>query len=270
MRINRHVIQHAAGKGKPCVGPMEVFSPCNPMPNELPPAACGRGLPQNCIFSDWETSLCNKQCGGGLKHTARHIVTPAKDGGVGCNGTARSVESCNMQACVGGTDCTWFDWRPWSACTRCGGQRTRTRGFRPAGPGGANCHQGHAEEIEGCSRHCHGEHFCAWQEWDQWSACSVRCGFGRVSRTRSLALSSLQPRPPLQTQAYLNTQSKYEALTLEMNARRGTHNQAIAVAFVGGCISFMTLAAAFRLCTRKRPSEEGYYLQVESEAPVDE
>lgn len=259
MRTKRHVIQHASGRGKACHGPLEVYAPCNPMPHEKPPAICGRGTPRDCVWSSWKTwepSGCSKPCGGGLSHKQRHIAVPSKDLGMACNGSTIIVNSCSMQACPGGNGCKYADWHDWGACDRCGGQRIRTRNLIHGGTGGTNCVKGITKEVHGCSRHCHGGKFCSWGEWAPWSTCSATCGNGRKSRTRSLALSDVQPQPPIPpTNSF---QQRFEALENEIGARRHTHKQDIAVAFVGGSMSFLVLASAIRVCTRSRRSSSPY------------
>jgi len=265
MRTRRHVITHASGRGKTCSGPLEVYAPCNPMPHETPPAICGRGNPRDCVWSPWRTwepSGCTKPCGGGLTHKQRHIAVPPKDLGRACNGSTILVNSCNMQDCPGGSGCKYADWHDWGACDRCGGKRIRTRDLA-RGNGGTNCVQGMTKEVHGCSRdHCSGpagsysSQFCSWADWAPWSTCSATCGNGRTSRTRSLALSDVQAKPPIPpTNSF---QQRFEALENEIGARRDTHKQDIAVAFVGGCISFLVLASAMRVCTRSRRPSSPY------------
>jgi len=259
MRTRRHVLQHAAGRGKPCHGPIEVYAPCNPMPHEAPPAICGRGSPRDCVWSPWtvwEPTGCTKPCGGGLSHRQRHISVPPKDLGRACNGSTLVVNSCNMQVCPGGNDCKYHPWHDWGACDRCGGQRKRSRELNHAGNGGQNCLQDSTEEVQGCSRHCHGAKFCAWADWAPWGTCSATCGNGRMSRTRQLALSDFQPRPGIPPTS--SFQQKFTALEHEIGARRDTHKQEIAVAFIGGCMSFLVLASAIRVCTRSRAPSESY------------
>lgn len=195
-------------------------------------------------------------------HKSRHIQVPAKEGGTACEGAMKTIASCNMQACAAGNNnCEYLPWTEWSACDKCGGQRKRRRHLQPPVNGGTPCTQDSLEEVQGCSRNCHNGKFCAWAEWAPWSTCSVTCGNGKVSRTRSLAISDFQPSPPIPTQAVWN--QKYEALNLEMMARQDTNKQDMFFAFTGGCLSFLTLASAIRICTRsRRPSES--YAQVSS------
>merc|ERR1712066_285057 len=48
-----------------------------------------------------------------------------------CAGELKKVEKCNMEACPVCIDCIkvckWGQWEHWDSCTKCGGQRKRTR-----------------------------------------------------------------------------------------------------------------------------------------------
>jgi len=199
----------------------------------------------------------------------RTIATHPKDGGAACRGALKVIKSCNTQVCPDGPDCKYEPWQDWTVCTKCGGQRTRTRLIQAGQENGANCKQDSTKEVQGCSRNCHGNKFCAWGDWTPWASCSATCGSGRQERTRSLGLSDFQPRPTLTPQDSPTWAQQYEALNLEMDARRNTQTQDIAFAFMGGIISFLTLASAMRFCSRsRRPSEESY-AEVVSEAPIE-
>jgi len=215
----------------------------------------------DCAFSDYTKSPCTKPCGGGATYSSRTILTPGKDGGILCNGTFKKVEACNEQNCSAkqallvGNDCSWAEWADWGACDRCGGQRKRFRHIgRQAGLGGNACAPAGTEEVQSCSRHCHnGGRFCSWAPWSLWSTCSATCGNGRLSRNRQLMLANTQAFPAIPDTHYL--EQKFEALRLDMTTSRSSHQNDIMFAFSGGCVSFLTLAAAIRLFNRVRDQE---------------
>ncbi|KAI0220953.1 Thrombospondin-1, partial [Lamellibrachia satsuma] len=82
----------------------------------------------------------------------------------------------------------WSDWSAWGACsvTCGGGYKTRTRSCSNPSPsgGGRQC-VGDGTEIQSCIGQ-----FCpsvngGWSYWSAWGACSVTCGGGYKTRTRS-------------------------------------------------------------------------------------
>jgi len=269
MRNWRHVTQHAQGRGKPCDGPLKVYSPCNPMPNEKWDTFCAhRAKSVDCVWSPWTIQPCSQPCGGGVQHKTRSIMVPSTGGGKACNGTTTYVFSCNAQECAGGRDCVWDDWLEWGVCDSCGGVRKRLRKIKFAPkPGGKNCDKKDVQQVDGCSRHCQaGGMFCAWAPWTMWGPCSATCGNGKISRVRQLMLSATQPRPAIPTDTALS--QKFELLNLEMNSRRHSHNQELALAFVGGLVSFLTVGAIVRAVSRsRRTSAEPVYAPVGMHEP---
>ncbi|CAH1776211.1 unnamed protein product, partial [Owenia fusiformis] len=78
----------------------------------------------------------------------------------------------------------WDEWVEWSKCSvECGGGlKERSRECEGPYYGGAEC-EGPASEEENCN-----EHHCPvdgiWDEWVEWSKCSVECGGGLKERSR--------------------------------------------------------------------------------------
>uniref|UniRef100_K1QN63 Hemicentin-1 n=1 Tax=Magallana gigas TaxID=29159 RepID=K1QN63_MAGGI len=141
----------------------------------------------NGEWSCWQnSSACSVTCGGGVKtrtRTSNH-PTPA-NGGLQCRGESHMSEHCNENPCpVNGG---WSGWNHPSACsvTCGGGVRTRTRTCNHPTPayGGHQC-RGESHMSE----HCNGNH-CpvngGWSGWNHPSACSVTCGGGVRTRTRT-------------------------------------------------------------------------------------
>lgn len=99
----------------------------------------------------------------------------------------------------------WTLWSNWTACSvSCGGgSRSRSRECIPPMHGGNPCEDINNEEVEECNtQHCPSKFACVcsktvinavvlplvdgkWSSWSEWSACSVTCGSGIHSRTRT-------------------------------------------------------------------------------------
>jgi len=78
-------------------------------------------------------------------------------------------------------DCKWSTWTNWSICG-CDSQQTRNRTMTPPQFGGKNCTDLIALETRACALPvCP----CVWNTWTDWSACSVTCGNGQTTRTRT-------------------------------------------------------------------------------------
>ena len=55
----------------------------------------------DCVWDDWETGDCDKECGGGIRTNKRSVKVPAEHGGKECPGPASVDESCNVHECPG-------------------------------------------------------------------------------------------------------------------------------------------------------------------------
>ncbi|XP_060552934.1 A disintegrin and metalloproteinase with thrombospondin motifs adt-1-like [Ruditapes philippinarum] len=135
-------------------------------------------------WSPW--SSCDVTCGEGSLERHRTCTNPApQNGGLYCQGKGSERKTCKLQLCPvhGG----WSSWNDWGKCSgTCGvGMRSRTRSCTSPTPErfGDHCFgDSTAYEL------CNGES-CAvnggWSDWSDWGQCSVSCGVGLQSRTRS-------------------------------------------------------------------------------------
>ncbi|OWF44660.1 Hemicentin-1 [Mizuhopecten yessoensis] len=135
-------------------------------------------------WSSWNT--CSVTCASGIQHRTRTCTNPpAQYGGLTCGGSANDSQVCTLSPCP--IDGAWTSWAAWSTCTvTCGGgTSTRDRTCTDPSPqyGGASC-AGNDTAIMDCNMQV-----CiidgAWAAWNQWGTCTVTCGNGTRSRSRS-------------------------------------------------------------------------------------
>ncbi|XP_019631203.1 PREDICTED: coadhesin-like, partial [Branchiostoma belcheri] len=138
-------------------------------------------------WSSWGGwSSCSVTCGTGSQSRSRTCTNPAPAyGGANCVGQSRETRQCNAGSCpVNGG---WSSWGGWSSCSvTCGsGSQSRSRTCTNPAPafGGANC-AGQSRETRQCNAGS-----CpvngGWSSWGGWSSCSVTCGSGSQSRSRT-------------------------------------------------------------------------------------
>ncbi|XP_019856518.1 PREDICTED: cartilage oligomeric matrix protein-like isoform X2 [Amphimedon queenslandica] len=160
--------------GAQCKGPKEDTELCS----------LGH-CPVDCEWREWqEWEPCSKSCGGG-RQVRRRFYQPPQYGGKLCEGRAVQLQECNAQHCP--IDGGWTGWTDWSDCSQtCGGgeshrQRTCTN---PAPQyGGSNC-SGHHLELKECGDiPCPVD--CEWEEWSDWTECTVSCDGGMQYRSRN-------------------------------------------------------------------------------------
>eukprot|EP01012_Entosiphon_sulcatum_P029449 TRINITY_DN358_c0_g1_i1.p1 TRINITY_DN358_c0_g1~~TRINITY_DN358_c0_g1_i1.p1 ORF type:complete len:2229 (+),score=276.12 TRINITY_DN358_c0_g1_i1:2833-9519(+) len=169
----RTVITSAQFGGTPCPPDLQESRVCNDQP-----------CPIDCVVSTWgDWGACSKVCGGGQQTRARSIVTAPNFGGQPCP-QLTEIQDCNTDPCP--VDCLVSTWSAWSACSQaCGtGYSRRTRTVTtPAAYGGASCPA--LEETQDCNTQPCAIN-CAVSAWSAWGACSVACGGGEQSRTRTI------------------------------------------------------------------------------------
>ncbi|PFX32412.1 Hemicentin-1 [Stylophora pistillata] len=162
--------------GKDCSGEGVLTRPCNEEP-----------CPVHGNWARWEDwRQCSVSCGGGTQIRSRTCTNPPPQfGGRNCSGESQNERSCNEQRCpIHGNWARWEDWRQCSVS--CGGGtqiRSRTCTNPPPQFGGRNC-SGESQNERSCN-----EQRCPidgnWNGWGDWEVCSVTCGGGIQSRTRT-------------------------------------------------------------------------------------
>ncbi|XP_056005158.1 coadhesin-like [Ostrea edulis] len=129
---------------------------------------------------------CSRSCGGGTQTRSRACTNPSPQwGGDQCPGSSTQSQSCNTHSCP--IDGGWASWGSYGSCTlTCGGgtqQRSRTCTNPSPQYNGASC-----PGSDVSSRSCN-THNCpidgGWTSWGSWASCSVTCGGGVQSKTRT-------------------------------------------------------------------------------------
>lgn len=88
-------------------------------------------------------------------------------------------------------DCRWYDWSPWSYCSKSCGQgwksRKRTVALQPR-HGGLEC-DGASEDFDHCNEvDCPVD--CGWGVWSDWSHCTASCDGGTRQRGKPIKVQN--------------------------------------------------------------------------------
>jgi len=165
LRLCTSPAQHG---GTPC-GDLEESRSCNP---------------EVCTsVTDWQAwESCDVTCGGGTTTRTRSCSGD-------CTGIdLQQTETCNPDPCP--IDGVLLEWSPWSACSvTCGeGQTKRTRTCADELHGGLSCKSASLEEVKSCSLSgcAPAGVLTSWSEW----VCSVTCGAGTASRSRTCSVAN--------------------------------------------------------------------------------
>ncbi|XP_078378151.1 SCO-spondin-like isoform X3 [Oculina patagonica] len=162
--------------GRDCSGESKDVRSCNELP-----------CPIDGKWGEWRAwEPCSVSCGGGTQMSRRTCTDPAPaHGGADCEGVSVRSRSCNEKGCP--VDGKWTDWGDWDLCsvTCAGGTQSRSRTCTNPPPrnGGRDC-SGESEDVRSCN-----ELPCPidanWSEWSKFSPCTLSCGGGTHTRTRT-------------------------------------------------------------------------------------
>ncbi|XP_066929575.1 uncharacterized protein [Clytia hemisphaerica] len=162
--------------GNTCVGDLSESSACNMDP-----------CPVDGVWTNWANwATCSLPCGTGSQSRTRTCTDPAPEhGGNPCSGDGTESQNCNTSPCP--IDGVWTNWANWATCSLpCGtGSQSRTRTCtNPTPEHGGNPCSGDGTELQDCNTFpcpIDGD----WTNWANWATCSLPCGTGSQSRTRT-------------------------------------------------------------------------------------
>eukprot|EP00928_Gymnodinium_smaydae_P017931 TRINITY_DN16839_c0_g1_i1.p1 TRINITY_DN16839_c0_g1~~TRINITY_DN16839_c0_g1_i1.p1 ORF type:complete len:1540 (+),score=305.14 TRINITY_DN16839_c0_g1_i1:64-4620(+) len=175
----RRIVKQAAHGGAPCEGTLRKTRICNTQPCEKP-TDCQLGL-----WTEW--SGCDAK-DPTQKFRTREVIQSAAGGGKACNEPMHQTIGCVIANPP--EDCVLSEWTVWNTCdVTCGGGQTyRSRSMVSPPKHGGHCDSGALQETKECNTlSCYNpEDDCVFSDWTAWGPCSVQCGTGESSRTRTV------------------------------------------------------------------------------------
>jgi len=175
--------------------PLQEFQPCN---EAIPCVA----EPVNCAFgdwSDWTSCLADK-----FNTRSRNVQTYAANGGDTCVGPLKEGQSCDLEPQHETPQAILSDWADWSQCSvSCGGgsrHKERTvveQGILPADHKDLQVLE--ACNVALCCPECEQDRDCEWDNWQDWSTCTVTCGGGEYTRYRNVETAPQNQGKPCET-----------------------------------------------------------------------
>ncbi len=148
-------------------------------------------VPVDCVQTALTaTGPCSTRCGTGTQCFTRQTLVSPANGGRACEPSIVCSTCNDVSQCA--VDCVISAFGPPSQCSSaCGfgvAVQTATVLVYPAN-GGKPCPSLTKSSL--CYiQSCAAKQDCQWGNWSDWSTCSVPCGKGTQSRTRSIALPS--------------------------------------------------------------------------------
>ncbi|XP_053374601.1 thrombospondin-2-like isoform X1 [Mercenaria mercenaria] len=173
-----------------------LFGVCNDIHHakSVCPKFCGLCDVVDGAWAEWSSwSTCDVTCEDGTQSRSRTCTNPPPaHGGLDCVGDKMETKQCHKQLCpVHGK---WSGWSQWGTCsTTCDvGIQNRQRTCTNPAPQrfGNHCFGVNIDNRLCMPRACSNGH---WSTWEAWGTCSVTCGGGFKTRTRSCT----NPRPSL-------------------------------------------------------------------------
>lgn len=154
------------------------------------PRTCGTCEPVPCVWAEWGNfTECSQTCGGGFQTRSRVIESPPLYGGAACEGDAFESTKCHEDPCP--IDCEWNEFGDWTECSKpCdSGLQTRERTVKVEAQNGGEACSGLALAERVCNVHNCAVN-CAYEEWDDYTNCTVECGGGTQFRLRGIRVAA--------------------------------------------------------------------------------
>ncbi|XP_060555888.1 coadhesin-like [Ruditapes philippinarum] len=139
-------------------------------------------------WADWSSwSSCDVTCGHGKHSRIRTCTNPAPAyKGLECNGTDTDFKPCTRPLCpVHGGWAEWSSWEPCPVTCDIGIQKRHRKCTNPSPLRHGNHCFGESMDVKLCKQKPCNELNGGWSAWSTWSTCSVSCGDGFKTRSRS-------------------------------------------------------------------------------------